>query len=142
MRMLVEESSSEPFGVSGDGSRCNRRTLRLRHTGLALPSRCPRLASFQYHEDDDGGCQGPAGPVCRSRSVLRLHLLLINTVSLLAVRKFVLDPLGLFFTPSTEFLQQGQKLFFPSLIVFAAVWVLIAFRDQDRMSLDRSSQKF
>ena len=63
-------------------------------------------------------------------------LLLINTASMLAVWKYIVDPLGFVFQGSTEFLRQGQRLFFPSLIIFAGVLVLIAFREQDKVSLD------
>ena len=63
-------------------------------------------------------------------------LLLINSTSMLAVWKYIVDPLGFVFQGSTEFLQQAQRLFFPSLIIFAGVLVLIAFREQDKVSLD------
>lgn len=54
-------------------------------------------------------------------------------VGLLAVGKYILDPLGLYLlTPDT-----AQLLFFPSLALFAAALVLMAFRDEDTWSLDR-----
>lgn len=54
-------------------------------------------------------------------------------VGLLAVSKYIADPLGLYLlTPDT-----AQLLFFPSLTVFAAALVLIAFRAEDIWSLDR-----
>jgi len=56
-------------------------------------------------------------------------LLLINTCSMLAVWQSVVDPLGFFFEGS-------KRLFFPSLIIFCAVLVLIAFRKDDKVALD------
>jgi len=50
-----------------------------------------------------------------------------------AIWKYLLDPLGLYlFAPGAN-----QILFFPSLGMAAATIVLIAFRDDDRLSLDR-----
>lgn len=50
-----------------------------------------------------------------------------------AIWKYLLDPLGLYLmAPGTN-----QILFFPSLGMAAATIVLIAFRDDDRLSLDR-----
>jgi putative oxidoreductase len=57
-------------------------------------------------------------------------LLLINSVSMLAVWKSVVDPLSFVFEGS-------KRLFFPSLVIFAAVWVLIAFRKDDKLTLDQ-----
>lgn len=57
-------------------------------------------------------------------------LLLITGVTLLAVWKSIVDPLG-------RFLEGGQLLFYPSSIVFASAIVLWAFRDEDLHSLDR-----
>ncbi|MFZ3154733.1 DoxX family protein [Pseudomonas sp.] len=57
--------------------------------------------------------------------------LLLNSASLLAVFKSVLDPWGWFFTGS-------NALFYPSLIIFAASLLLIAFREDDTWVLDRS----
>ena len=50
----------------------------------------------------------------------------------LSIWKYLLDPLGLWL------LEKGssQILFFPSLTVAAATLVLIAFRDEDELSLD------
>lgn len=50
----------------------------------------------------------------------------------LSIWKYLLDPLGLWL------LEKGssQILFFPSLTVAAASLVLIAFRDEDELSLD------
>lgn len=56
---------------------------------------------------------------------------LLNSASLLAVVKSVLDPWGWFFTGS-------NALFYPSLIIFAASLLLIAFREDDTWVLDRS----
>jgi putative oxidoreductase len=64
-------------------------------------------------------------------------LLAINTFSMLAVWEMIVDPFGIVFESSTEFLRQGRKLFFPSLIIFAAVLVLMSFREDDKLSLDR-----
>lgn len=57
--------------------------------------------------------------------------LLLNSASLLAVFKSVLDPWGWFFTGS-------NALFYPSLIIFAASLLLIAFREDDTWVLDRA----
>lgn len=49
-----------------------------------------------------------------------------------AIWKYLVDPLGLYlFAPGAS-----QILFFPSLGMAAATIVLIAFRDDDRLSLD------
>lgn len=54
-------------------------------------------------------------------------------IGLLAVGKYIIDPLGLYLlTPDTS-----QLLFFPSLGLFAAALVLVAFRAEDTWSLDR-----
>ena len=58
---------------------------------------------------------------------------LVLGLGLLAVGKYILDPFGLYLlTPDSS-----QLLFFPSLTVFAATLVLIAFRADDTLSLDR-----
>ncbi len=49
-----------------------------------------------------------------------------------AIWKYLLDPLGLYLL--TE--ETRNPLFFPSLCVFAATLVMIAFREDDRLSLD------
>jgi uncharacterized membrane protein YphA (DoxX/SURF4 family) len=50
----------------------------------------------------------------------------------LALWKYILDPLGAWLlTPETR-----QYLFFPSTTVAVAALLLIAFRDEDRLSLD------
>ncbi|GAA5525883.1 hypothetical protein Maes01_02456 [Microbulbifer aestuariivivens] len=55
---------------------------------------------------------------------------LVNGASLLGVWESILDPWG-------WVLQEGNMLFFPSLIIFAACLVLWAFQADDRMCLDR-----
>jgi putative oxidoreductase len=59
-----------------------------------------------------------------------LALAAVTGMTLIGVWRSVLDPLGLW-------LGGGNLLFFPSLIIFAAVVVLIAFRDEDRLALGR-----
>ncbi len=54
---------------------------------------------------------------------------LINLGSLLGVWRSIIDPWG-------WVLEGTNALFFPSLIVFAACLVLIAFRDEERWALD------
>lgn len=54
-------------------------------------------------------------------------------VGLLAIWKYILDPFGLYLlTPETR-----NPLFFPSLTVFGASLALIAFKSEDKWSLDR-----
>ncbi len=53
-------------------------------------------------------------------------------LGLLAIWKYIADPLGLYLL--TE--ETRNLLFFPSFTVFAATLVLLAFRDEDRWSLD------
>lgn len=55
--------------------------------------------------------------------------LLLNAASLIAVRQSVIDPWGWFFEGS-------NVLFYPSLVIFAGSLLLMAFREQDRLSLD------
>lgn len=57
--------------------------------------------------------------------------LLLNSASLLAVFKSVLDPWGWVFTGT-------NALFYPSLIIFAASLLLIALREDDTWVLDKS----
>lgn len=64
------------------------------------------------------------------RRLLYPLLGLITGVSMLAVWQSVVDPLGFVF-------ENTKRLFYPSLIIFAAVLVLAAFRDEDKLSLDR-----
>ncbi|MBU1284127.1 MAG: DoxX family membrane protein [Gammaproteobacteria bacterium] len=56
---------------------------------------------------------------------------LLNSASLLAVAKSVLDPWGWVFSGT-------NALFYPSLIIFAGSLLLIAFRAEDRWVLERS----
>ncbi|BFN28268.1 doxX protein [Pseudomonas sp. SCT] len=56
---------------------------------------------------------------------------LLNGASLLAVMQSVIDPWGWVFEGSNVF-------FYPSLVIFASSLLLIAFRDQDRMVLDKA----
>jgi len=57
-------------------------------------------------------------------------LLLITGATLLGVWRSVVDPWG-------WYLEGGNVLFYPSLIIFAAAWVLYCFRDEDTRALDR-----
>lgn len=50
----------------------------------------------------------------------------------LSIWKYLLDPLGLYLLTS----ETSQILFFPSLGMAAATLVLLAFRDEDTLSLD------
>jgi len=53
-------------------------------------------------------------------------------VGLLTIWKYIFDPLGLYLlTPETS-----QVLFFPSVTVFIASLVLMAFREDDTLSMD------
>jgi putative oxidoreductase len=56
-------------------------------------------------------------------------LLAITGATLLGVRRSIVDPWG-------WVLEGTNALFFPSLIVFAAALVLLAFRAEDLLSLD------
>ena len=55
---------------------------------------------------------------------------LLNGASLLAVMQSVIDPWSWVF-------QGSNALFYPSLIIFAGSLLLIAYRDEDRLVLDR-----
>ena len=57
-------------------------------------------------------------------------LLLITGATLLGVWRSVVDPWA-------WYLEGGNVLFYPSLIIFAAAWVLYCFRDEDTRALDR-----
>ncbi|MBC7788620.1 MAG: DoxX family protein [Anaerolineae bacterium] len=57
-------------------------------------------------------------------------LLIVTGVTLVAVWKSIIDPFGKLF-------EGGQILFYPSSIIFAGAFVLLAFRDEDKLSLDR-----
>ncbi|HDZ55504.1 MAG TPA: DoxX family protein [Pseudomonas xinjiangensis] len=55
--------------------------------------------------------------------------LVLNAASLFAVIGSVIDPWG-------WYLEDSNVLFYPSLIIFAASALMIAFRSEDRLSLD------
>lgn len=55
--------------------------------------------------------------------------LILNAASLLAVAGSVLDPWG-------WYLEGSNALFYPSLIIFMASVLLIAFKDEDGLSVD------
>lgn len=56
-------------------------------------------------------------------------LLIVTGASLLGVWRSIIDPWG-------WYLEGTNVLFFPSLIIFAAALVLLAFRDEDELSAD------
>lgn len=60
--------------------------------------------------------------------------LILNAASLIAVSASIIDPWG-------WYLQGTNVLFYPSLIIFAASLVVIAFREEDRLSLDATKQR-
>jgi putative oxidoreductase len=64
------------------------------------------------------------------RTVVDPLMLLINLGSMIGVWRSIVDPWG-------WFLDGTNVLFFPSLIVAAGCLVLIAFRDQEVLVLDR-----
>ena len=64
------------------------------------------------------------------RSIVDPLMTLINFGTLLAVRSSIIDPWG-------WFLEGTNNLFFPSLTVFAACLVLLAFRKEETLVLDR-----
>ena len=51
---------------------------------------------------------------------------------LLAIIEYILDPFALYFVPGAD----HSILFFPSTTLFFATLVMIAFKDEDRLSLD------
>jgi putative oxidoreductase len=65
-----------------------------------------------------------------ARRVAYPALAAVTGITLLGVWRSVVDPWG-------WYLQGTNALFFPSLIVFAGVLVLLAFRDEDRLVLGR-----
>lgn len=65
-----------------------------------------------------------------ARRVAYPLLLLVTGTTLLAVWKSIVDPFELL-------LDGGNLIFYPSLIIFAAGLVLIAFREEDSMTWDR-----
>ena len=58
---------------------------------------------------------------------------LILGFGVLVIWKYILDPLGLYILDESS----RQVLFFPSLAVFAGTLILMAFREDDTLSLDR-----
>ncbi len=66
----------------------------------------------------------------RRASYLLQALILIPGA--LVLWRYLLDPLGLYLLDK----ESSQILFFPSIAVAAATLVLLAFRDEDRWSLD------
>jgi putative oxidoreductase len=60
-------------------------------------------------------------------------LAVILITGALAIWKYLLDPLGLYLLTR----ETSQILFFPSLGMAAATLVLLAFRDEDALTLDR-----
>lgn len=58
-------------------------------------------------------------------------LIAITGITLAAVWRSILDPLGFVFAEGTN------VLFFPSLIVFAGALVLMAFKDDDKYAIDK-----
>ncbi len=58
-------------------------------------------------------------------------LLAVTGLTLVGVWRSVVDPWG-------WYLERTNALFFPSLIIFAAVLVLYAFRDEDRFVIGRA----
>ncbi|MFY0992259.1 DoxX family membrane protein [Halomonas sp. C05BenzN] len=60
--------------------------------------------------------------------------LLLNGASLVAVSASVIDPWG-------WYLEGTNALFYPSLIIFAASLAVMAFREEDRLSLDAARQR-
>ena len=57
---------------------------------------------------------------------------ILLVLGMLAIGKYLLDPMGLWLMDS----ESSQILFFPSITVAAATLVLIAFREFDTLSLD------
>ncbi len=66
------------------------------------------------------------------RAAYPLQALILVSGALLLWR-YLLDPLGVYLLDEAS----SQILFFPSITVAAATLVLIAFRDEDRWSLDQ-----
>ena len=66
------------------------------------------------------------------RRVSFLLLALILIPGAIVLWRYLLDPLGLYLLDR----ESSQILFFPSITIAAATLVLLAFRDEDRWSLD------
>lgn len=60
--------------------------------------------------------------------------LLVNGFSAASVWYAILDPFKLYLPPQSDF--PFTQLFYPSIIIVAACLLLMAFRGQDRLSLD------
>jgi len=58
---------------------------------------------------------------------------LILVPGALVLWRYLLDPMGMYLLDK----ESSQILFFPSITIAAATLVLLAFRDEDRWSLDR-----
>lgn len=67
------------------------------------------------------------------RRVAYIGQALILVPGALTLWRYLLDPLGLYLLNK----ETSQILFFPSIAVAAATLVLLAFRDDDRWSIDR-----
>lgn len=67
------------------------------------------------------------------RRVSYLLQALILVPGAIVLWRYLLDPMGLYLLDRDS----SQILFFPSITVAAATLVLLAFRDEDRWSLDR-----
>lgn len=65
-----------------------------------------------------------------ARRYVYIALAAVTGVTLIGVWRSVLDPWG-------WYLGRTNALFFPSLIIFAGVLVLLAFRDEDQLVLGR-----
>ena len=65
-----------------------------------------------------------------ARRYVYVALAIVAGVTLIGVWRSVLDPWG-------WYLGRTNALFFPSLIIFAGVLVLLAFRDEDRLVVGR-----
>jgi uncharacterized membrane protein YphA (DoxX/SURF4 family) len=61
-------------------------------------------------------------------------LLLVTGTTLIAVWKSIVDPFKLA-------LDGGNLIFYPSLIIFAGAFVLMAFQAEDRLVLDRPRKR-
>ncbi|SDT88143.1 DoxX family membrane protein [Halopseudomonas salegens] len=59
--------------------------------------------------------------------------LILNTASLVAVATSIIDPWG-------WFIDGTNALFYPSLIILAASLLVMGFRDEDRLALDKLRQ--
>ncbi len=66
------------------------------------------------------------------RRVVYILQALILVPGALVLWRYLLDPMGLYLLDK----ESSQILFFPSITVAAATLVLLAFRDEDRWSLD------